>query len=460
LIFIPIQECQLDGSDGYRYGPEGKCYTHDGTEESRKAAKAKAEEQGRAIEASKHTNSTLSYEYLKAVYDRVMAHPSIWEQIKGKIHVAARGSAGGQLKAKYATELIKSENSAGGIIETDEYIDVPTVFMKEGVWTGADGTPTLKKYENMKPSAKWFLGAPITPHHLMTDTARPTDRRIGQVVRSEARDDRRDIAGISRFFKSQLTNDELDKIRNLQFPGGSAGYFTPRLSETGEFDGKLYHAVEAGPYSVGEYAVFFDGTRAACERVDGCGPYQNSAGVESDDVPDLEGGETTTCPLKLKNQGIDDMNSEEFKKLLNEAVSPVTEAVQGITTRIDALEKQLNEAPKLADQPEFKALEDSIKQLNSALPDIKQFKDEQEAAKDLKARTAFSKLLNAASLEDGKVPDKIWNEAKADPIGFLDEHPEMRLGTVKQTEFTGKILNSDGSEFDLAAEQAKLYNYA
>ena len=125
MIFIPIQECQLDGSDGYRYGPEGKCYTHDGTEESRKAAKAKAEEQGRAIEVSKHTNSTLSYEYLKAVYDRVMAHPSIWEQIKGKIHVAARGNAGGQLKAKYATELIKSENSAGGIIETEDVRVVP-----------------------------------------------------------------------------------------------------------------------------------------------------------------------------------------------------------------------------------------------------------------------------------------------------------------------------------------------
>ncbi len=459
MIFIPIQECQLDGRDGYQFGPEGKCYTHDGTDEGREAAKTKAEEQGRAIESSKHSDSAPSYEYLKAVYDRVMAHPSIWAQIKDKIRVAARGSAGGQLKAKYASEIIKLENSAGGIVETEEHIDVPTVFMKEGVWTGADGTPTLKKYENMKPSANWFMGTPITPHHLKTDTARPTDRRIGQIVKSEARDDMRDIAGVSRFFKSQLTSDELEKIRNLQFPGGSAGYFTPRLSETGEFGGKRYQAVELGPYSVGEYAVLFDGTRAACEGVDGCGPYQNSAAVESDDVPDLEGGETKPCPLKLKNQGIDDMDSEEFKKLLNEAVSPVTEAVKGITTRIDALEKQLNEAPKLADQPEFKALEDSVKQLNSAMPDLKQFKDDQEAAKDLKARTAFSKLLNAAALEDGKVPDKIWNEAKADPIGFLDEHSEMRLGSVKQTEFTGKILNSDGSEFDLAREQAKLYGY-
>ena len=147
------------------------------------------------------------------------------------------------------------------------------------------------------------------------------------------------------------------------------------------------------------------------------------------------------------------MEENELVKILNQAVEPILQ-------RLDTLEKMANAAPvPISEVPEFKALEDSVKQLNSAMPDLKQFKDDQEAAKDLKARTAFSKLLNAAALEDGKVPDKIWNEAKADPIGFLDEHSEMRLGTVKQTEFTGKILNSDGSEFNLAAEQAKLYGY-
>ncbi len=52
---MPVQECQSDGQPGYRWGEEGKCYTYTPSdEESRKAARAKAERQGRAVEA--HTS--------------------------------------------------------------------------------------------------------------------------------------------------------------------------------------------------------------------------------------------------------------------------------------------------------------------------------------------------------------------------------------------------------------------
>lgn len=144
------------------------------------------------------------------------------------------------------------------------------------------------------------------------------------------------------------------------------------------------------------------------------------------------------------------MEENELVKILNQAVEPILQ-------RLDTLEKMANAAPvPISEVPEFKALEDSIKQLNSALPDIQSIKAEQEAAKDMKAKTAFGKLLNAAAL--GEI-DKIWNEAKADPLSYLDANPDKRLGSIKETQFTGKILNSDGSEFDLAREQAKLYGY-
>ncbi|OPY54651.1 MAG: hypothetical protein A4E48_00230 [Methanosaeta sp. PtaU1.Bin060] len=534
---IPIQPCQEDGKDGFRYGPTGKCYTHDGSEEGKKAARAKAAKQGRAIEASKHANSAyhtvgiwpgdepdndirnpvepgvwkvfrvgddptyyfryefdpdifteaqakawldkngikyhewafsaakqqnageLSYEYLKAVYDRVMAHPAIWAQIKDEIHVAARASAGGLLKAKYA----KQENSAsiaGDYIETDEYIDAPAVLAREGVFTGANGLPTLKRYENLKASLPRFLGVAVTPKHL-NSSLRPDDRWLGHVVDVTSRDDKRDIFGRIRFYKSKLTADELSKIRSKQYPDGSIGYYTPLKIENGEFKGKKYVAEELGPYVLEEYATFFDGTRGACSRDDGCGPFQNSAVVESDDVLRLIDGEVKKCPRKQKNQSgdLDNMTPEEFKKLLNEALAPTAEAITGITARVDALEKQMNEAPDLAGNPTFKALVETVKQIYAAMPDIQAFKAEQDAAKDLRARTSFGKLLNAAALEDGKVPDKIWNEAKADPLAYLEAHPEMRLGTISETKFRGKILNSDGSEFDLAAEQAKLFGY-
>ncbi len=51
---MPVQECTLDGKPGFRWGEEGKCYTYTpGDEASREAARAKAEKQGRAIEAQR-----------------------------------------------------------------------------------------------------------------------------------------------------------------------------------------------------------------------------------------------------------------------------------------------------------------------------------------------------------------------------------------------------------------------
>jgi hypothetical protein len=52
---MPLQQCRKDGKPGYKWGEGGKCYTHrPGLKSARKAAKAKAKKQGRAIEASKH----------------------------------------------------------------------------------------------------------------------------------------------------------------------------------------------------------------------------------------------------------------------------------------------------------------------------------------------------------------------------------------------------------------------
>ena len=49
---MPVQTCRLDNKDGYRWGPEGKCYTHGDSAHSKSVAKSKAEAQGRAILAN------------------------------------------------------------------------------------------------------------------------------------------------------------------------------------------------------------------------------------------------------------------------------------------------------------------------------------------------------------------------------------------------------------------------
>jgi hypothetical protein len=52
---MPIQSCTEDGKPGYRYGESGHCYTYTpGDPESRARARRRAEEQGQAIEISRH----------------------------------------------------------------------------------------------------------------------------------------------------------------------------------------------------------------------------------------------------------------------------------------------------------------------------------------------------------------------------------------------------------------------
>lgn len=50
---MPVKECQLNGKPGFKWGDVGHCYTYEpGSQMSMALAKEKAEEQGRAIEAS------------------------------------------------------------------------------------------------------------------------------------------------------------------------------------------------------------------------------------------------------------------------------------------------------------------------------------------------------------------------------------------------------------------------
>lgn len=52
---MPLQRVRKNGKPGYRWGDSGAVYTYTpGDAASREAAKAKADRQGRAIEANKH----------------------------------------------------------------------------------------------------------------------------------------------------------------------------------------------------------------------------------------------------------------------------------------------------------------------------------------------------------------------------------------------------------------------
>jgi hypothetical protein len=50
---MPVEQCQLKGKPGYRWGKRGKCYIYEPNNEAdRQRARRLAERQGRAIKSS------------------------------------------------------------------------------------------------------------------------------------------------------------------------------------------------------------------------------------------------------------------------------------------------------------------------------------------------------------------------------------------------------------------------
>jgi len=398
----------------------------------------------------------MSVEYLRAFHKFVFSHPHIYGAVKEEIHKRARGSAGGQAKARRALEgggedieleemlehvpdesPVKATNAAhveGEIIETDQYFDVPTVFTKEGVWTGTNGIPTLKTFDALKASAPWFVGAPITPKHIETDTIRPDDRRLGHVISATAREDKRDIFGIGRYFKSLLNEDEITKLQNKQNLDGSPGYFTPVRSEAGNFGGKDYQATEIGPYVVTEYATFFDGTQGACNSASGCGPFQNAA----DKLVLDKNGNVRKCP---KQQNEADKMTEELEKKFNAALEEIA-SLKG------ELEKLKNAAPV------------DIAPLATEIADLKEkFANAAKVESDAKVATekiAFKKLLNAAAATES---DTMFDAFKADPVGWMSGNKDKLLNEAETKDPKGKKQANAAGAFDLQAEQARLWGY-
>jgi hypothetical protein len=289
---MPVMECSLDGKPGWKYGPSGHCYTYpEGDDKSSNEAKQKAYLQGAAITGGKMQDASgeLSREYLQAVYDIVMSHPALWDQIKAEIHVRARGSAGGQLKGTKSgndftavdlpIEKLSNASPTGGkiVYEDGEIIEVPVVVMKEGEFTGSGGETHQKIYEEFSKSAKWLQGIPILPHHI-PGMITSNDRRLGRLTAVRARPDRKDIYALAQFDKELLTEDELAKIKNEEKFDGSIGY-TCNLEET---DGKI---IEKSPYSFVEYAIV---PRGACSAEHGCGFFQNESPKYMEIQPDYQ----------------------------------------------------------------------------------------------------------------------------------------------------------------------------
>jgi len=182
-----------------------------------------------------------------------------------------------------ASDEIKMNSSPAGskiIYEDDQVIDVPVVPMREGVFTGTDGIPTLKKFEYFGKDAHWLEGQPILKGHTApTELVTYKHNRIGKLMNVTARPDKKDVVAVARYYKDKLTPEDMTRIKSGTPYDGSIAYTTHTSMTSGDLNGTKYNAIEDGGYHFYHFAELANGI-GACSTKDGCGFMLNEHGYE------------------------------------------------------------------------------------------------------------------------------------------------------------------------------------
>jgi len=257
---------------------------------------------------------------------RHMSAPINDSEIKLNEYVLQDASEMGNIAVVNSTDIKLNSALSGSkvIYEDDNVIDVPVVPMREGVFTGSDGVPTLKKFEYFSKDAHWLEGQPILKGHTApTELVTYKHDRIGKLTNVMTRPDKKDVVAVARYYKNKLSPDDLAKIKSGIPYDGSIAYTTHTTFEDGEYDGKRYGAIEDGGYHFYHFADL-GSERGACSHEEGCGFLLNEAPKTDSFYNELRRADITTTTnnnysIKLNSKTCNDVILETNDK--NEAIS-------------------------------------------------------------------------------------------------------------------------------------------
>lgn len=192
------------------------------------------------------------------------------------------------LNEPYEGIMYNAAPSVPGILnETDEYIDVSVIPMREGVFTGTDGVPTLKLFDEFKNDAHWLEGQAILPTHTgPTEIVTYKHDRKGKLLDVRVRPETKDVIATARYYKSKLSPESIQKIKSGQPYDGSIAYTTNTVPISGDWtapDGSKihYNAIEKDGYHFYHFAEVGEG---ACSVSRGCGFLLNSSEIPEDSI--------------------------------------------------------------------------------------------------------------------------------------------------------------------------------
>jgi len=411
---------------------------------------------------------------------RHMSAPINDSKIKLNEYVLQDASEMGNIAVVNSTDIKLNSALSGSkvIYEDDNVIDVPVVPMREGVFTGSDGVPTLKKFEYFSKDAHWLEGQPILKAHTApTELVTYKHDRIGKLTNVMTRPDKKDVVAVARYYKNKLSPDDLAKIKSGIPYDGSIAYTTHTTFEDGEYDGKRYGAIEDGGYHFYHFADL-GSERGACSHEEGCGFLLNEAPKTDSFYNELRRADITTTTnnnysIKLNSKTCNDVILETNDK--NEAISlsktfvkngnipkqnkcnddkkynsqivgnNMTEEyinpedVQKLPMeeeKDDTVEAKLNEVDEslaMKDQ-EIASLKEQMAALQARLDDLLMKQQEAEKEEADKAAEedfqAFGQKLNAAHRKDARVHyDNFlktgWKYIAANPEIFKMDIPKM-----------------------------------
>ena len=257
---------------------------------------------------------------------RHMSAPINDSEIKLNEYVLQDASEMGNIAVVNSADVKLNSALSGSkvIYEDDNVIDVPVVPMREGVFTGSDGVPTLKKFEYFSKDAHWLEGQPILKGHTApTELVTYKHDRIGKLTNVMTRPDKKDVVAVARYYKNKLSPDDLAKIKSGIPYDGSIAYTTHTTFEDGEYNGKRYGAIEDGGYHFYHFADL-GSERGACSHEEGCGFLLNEAPKTDSFYNELRRADITTTTnnnysIKLNSKTCNDVILETDDK--NEAIA-------------------------------------------------------------------------------------------------------------------------------------------
>ena len=418
---------------------------------------------------------------------RHMSAPINDSEIKLNEYVLQDASEMGNIAVVNSADVKLNSALSGSkvIYEDDNVIDVPVVPMREGVFTGSDGVPTLKKFEYFSKDAHWLEGQPILKGHTApTELVTYKHDRIGKLTNVMTRPDKKDVVAVARYYKNKLSPDDLAKIKSGIPYDGSIAYTTHTTFEDGEYNGKRYGAIEDGGYHFYHFADL-GSERGACSHEEGCGFLLNEAPKTDSFYNELRRADITTTTnnnysIKLNSKTCNDVILETNDK--NEAISlsktfvkngnipkqnkcnddkkynsqivgnNMTEEyinpedVQKLPVeeeKDDTVEAKLNEVDEslaMKDQ-EIASLKEQMAALQARLDDLLMKQQEAEKEEADKAAEedfqAFGQKLNAAHRKDARVHynnflKNGWKYIAANPEIFKMDIPKMNARGIPE----------------------------